>query len=59
MQVTAIAPTGVEAEIRAKAALLAGPEAAADWLVHGGLAVLADGRLIAIGDCVELQEVER
>jgi thiamine biosynthesis lipoprotein len=59
VQVTAIAPTGVEAEIRAKAALLAGPEAAADWLVHGGLAVLADGRLIAIGDCVELQEVER
>jgi thiamine biosynthesis lipoprotein len=43
VQATALAPTGVEAEVRSKAALLAGPEAAAGWLVHGGVVVLDDG----------------
>ena len=43
VQVTAIAPTGVEAEWRTKAALLSGPERAADWLPHGGVIVLDDG----------------
>lgn len=43
VQVSALAPTGVEAEARAKAALLAGPAAAAGWLPHGGLVVLDDG----------------
>ena len=43
MQVTALAPTAVEAEWRAKAAVLSGPEAAAGWLPHGGVVVLDDG----------------
>lgn len=43
VQVTAIAPSGVEAEWRTKAALLSGPEQARTWLPHGGLVVLDDG----------------
>jgi FAD:protein FMN transferase len=43
VQVTALAPTGVEAEALAKAALLSGPEHAGDWLRHGGVAVHEDG----------------
>lgn len=42
VQVTAIALSGVEAEWRAKAALLSGPAAAARWLPHGGLIVRDD-----------------
>jgi FAD:protein FMN transferase len=45
VQVTALAPNGVEAEIRSKAALLSGPSAALDWLVDGGVVVLDDGTL--------------
>jgi thiamine biosynthesis lipoprotein len=45
VQVTALAPTGVEAEIRSKAALLSGPAAAADLLADGGVVVLDDGTL--------------
>jgi thiamine biosynthesis lipoprotein len=43
VQATAIAPTALEAEVRAKAAVLAGPERAADWLPHGGVLVFDDG----------------
>ena len=43
VQATALAPTAVEAEWRAKAAVLSGPEAARDWLPHGGVVVLDDG----------------
>jgi thiamine biosynthesis lipoprotein len=43
VQVTALAATGVEAEIRAKAALLSGAAAATDWLMHGGVVVFDDG----------------
>jgi thiamine biosynthesis lipoprotein len=43
VQVTAIAPSGVEAEWRAKAALLSGPRDERRWLPHGGLAVYDDG----------------
>jgi FAD:protein FMN transferase len=43
VQVTALAPTALEAEIRAKAALLAGPSAAPQWLPNGGVIVLDDG----------------
>jgi thiamine biosynthesis lipoprotein len=43
VQVTAVAPTAVEAEIRAKAALLSGPERAHAWLRHGGVLVFDDG----------------
>ena len=45
VQVTALAATGVEAEMRSKAALLSGPSEAMDWLVDGGLVVLDDGTL--------------
>jgi thiamine biosynthesis lipoprotein len=49
VQATALAPTALEAEIRAKAAVLAGPQAAPHWLPHGGVVVLDDGshRVIA------------
>jgi FAD:protein FMN transferase len=43
VQATAIAPTAVEAEIRAKAAVLSGPDSGADWLEHGGVLVFDDG----------------
>jgi FAD:protein FMN transferase len=43
VQATAIAPTAVEAEIRAKAALLSGPHQARAWLRHGGVLVFDDG----------------
>jgi thiamine biosynthesis lipoprotein len=43
VQATAIAPTALEAELRAKAAVLSGPEAAADSLAYGGLVVHDDG----------------
>jgi thiamine biosynthesis lipoprotein len=43
VQVTALAPTALEAEVLAKAALLSGPAAAAGWLSHGGVVVLDDG----------------
>ena len=42
---TALAPTAVEAEALAKAALLSGPTRAKRWLRrHGGLIVHDDGR---------------
>ena len=43
VQVTAIAPTALEAEIRAKAAILSGPGSARDWLPDGGVIVADDG----------------
>jgi thiamine biosynthesis lipoprotein len=43
VQVTALAPTGVDAEALAKAALLSGPRAAERWLVHGGVVIYDDG----------------
>jgi len=43
VQATALAPTGVEAEARSKAALLSGPGGASVWLAHGGLVVYDDG----------------
>ncbi|WP_028060790.1 FAD:protein FMN transferase [Candidatus Solirubrobacter pratensis] len=43
VQATAIAATALEAEWRAKAAVLAGPERAGEWLPHGGAVVLDDG----------------
>jgi thiamine biosynthesis lipoprotein len=43
VQVTALAPTALEAEVRAKAAILSGPERARDWLPDGGLLVGEDG----------------
>lgn len=46
VQASAIAPTALEAEVRAKAALLAGPERAQRHLPHGGVLVLADGSVV-------------
>jgi thiamine biosynthesis lipoprotein len=42
VQATALAPTALEAETLAKAALLAGPVGGRDLLVHGGVLVLDD-----------------
>jgi thiamine biosynthesis lipoprotein len=43
VQATALAPTGVLAETRSKAAVLSGPARAVDWLPDGGVIVLDDG----------------
>ena len=43
VQVTALAPTALAAEIKAKAALLSGPQAAPAWLSQGGVIVFDDG----------------
>jgi FAD:protein FMN transferase len=43
VQVTALAPSALLAEVHAKAALLSGPRAAARWLPHGGVIVFDDG----------------
>jgi thiamine biosynthesis lipoprotein len=43
VQVTALAPSALAAEIKAKAALLSGPTAAPGWLSHGGVIVFDDG----------------
>ncbi len=48
LQATAVAPTAVEAEVRAKASLLAGPDNAAEWLEHGGVIMLEDGTVTEI-----------
>jgi thiamine biosynthesis lipoprotein len=42
VQVTALAPSGLEAEVLAKAALLAGPDRGPEWLRHGGVLVRDD-----------------
>ena len=44
MQATALAPTALEAEVLAKAAVLERPgRAPRAWLPHGGVVVLDDG----------------
>ncbi|MEA2271267.1 MAG: FAD:protein transferase [Solirubrobacteraceae bacterium] len=43
VQATALAPTALDAEVRAKAAVLSGPDGAAAWLRDGGVVVLDDG----------------
>ncbi len=48
VQVTALAPTAIEAEALSKAALLSGPAQAERLLVHGGAIVLEDGNFIAL-----------
>jgi thiamine biosynthesis lipoprotein len=45
VQATAIAPSALLAEVHAKAALLSGPERAAEWLPHGGVIVLDGGEV--------------
>jgi len=58
VQATALAPTAEEAEMRAKCAVLAGPDEASRWLPHGGLLVLDDDSIVdllpaAAGDAPE------
>jgi thiamine biosynthesis lipoprotein len=43
VQVTALAPSALVAEVRAKAALLSGPDGARDWLPDGGVIIFDDG----------------
>jgi FAD:protein FMN transferase len=43
VQVTALAPSALAAEIKAKAALLSGPRSAPAWLGQGGVIVYDDG----------------
>ncbi len=45
VQVTALAPTALEAEVRTKAAILAGPDRAAGWLPDGGVVVRDDATI--------------
>ena len=45
VQATELAPTALLAEVYAKAALLAGPERAAEWLPHGGVIVRDGGEI--------------
>jgi thiamine biosynthesis lipoprotein len=47
VQATAVAATAVEAEVRAKAALLSGPERASEWLIDGGMFVTDTGDIRA------------
>ena len=48
VQATALAPSGVEAEALAKAAVLSGAQGAAGWLRHGGVVVYDDGEYVVI-----------
>jgi thiamine biosynthesis lipoprotein len=48
VQVTALAPTGLEAEARCKAALLSGADGATSWLPQGGLVVYDDSSIEVI-----------
>jgi len=48
VQASALAPTALEAEALAKAALLSGPRDAATWLRHGGLIVFDDGSHVVV-----------
>ncbi len=61
VQATALAPSALEAEVYAKAALLSGPRRAARWLPHGGVIVLEDGShvVIAAPPSVSLGELAR
>jgi len=43
VQATALAPTALDAEVRAKAAVLAGPIDGRRWLSRAGVLVLDDG----------------
>jgi FAD:protein FMN transferase len=48
VQATALAHTALDAEVRAKAALLSGPIDGPRWLAHGGVLVLDDGSHVVI-----------
>lgn len=48
LQVTALAPTALEADVLAKTALLAGPEQAHHRLEHGGVIVCENGLVLVV-----------
>jgi thiamine biosynthesis lipoprotein len=48
VQVTALAPSALMAEIHAKAAILSGPRVAAEWLPQGGVIVFDDGSHLVV-----------
>ena len=48
VQASALAPTAAQAEVLAKAAVLGGPERAAEWLPHGGVTVFDDGSYVRL-----------
>ena len=48
VQATALAPTALEAEMRAKAAVLSGPDGGRDWLPDGGVLVLDSGEHVVV-----------
>jgi thiamine biosynthesis lipoprotein len=48
VQASALAPTAAQAEVLAKAAILSGPERAAQWLRHGGVIVFDDGGYVRL-----------
>jgi FAD:protein FMN transferase len=54
VQATALAPSGLQAEAFAKAALLAGPEGAAARLPFGGVIVLAEREVVVVAARSEL-----
>jgi thiamine biosynthesis lipoprotein len=49
VQVTALAPSALMAEVYAKAAILSGPHGAPAWLPHGGVIVRDDGSHEVLG----------
>ncbi len=61
VQATALAPSALMAEIRAKAALLSGPRAAPAWLADGGVIVFDDGshRVVQPPPVVALSQLQR
>jgi thiamine biosynthesis lipoprotein len=59
VQATAVAPTAVSAEIRAKAALLSGPDGARGWLPDGGVLVHDDGSVEVIEPAARSQRAPR
>jgi thiamine biosynthesis lipoprotein len=59
VQATALAPTALAAEIRAKAALLSGPDDARRWLPDGGVLVADDGSVEAVDPAPASQRAPR
>jgi thiamine biosynthesis lipoprotein len=61
VQASALAPSALEAEIRAKAAVLSGPRGAPGWLSGGGVIVFDDGshQVLAPPRAVTLSQLAR
>jgi thiamine biosynthesis lipoprotein len=59
VQVSALATTGLEAELRAKAALLCGPARAPEWLPDGGMTIEEDGVVTVYPPSVAMRDAPR